>query len=211
VEEAAAATAAALASRGSASAPSRSTRSDADEYSEGASPVPSPAPHDRPVSMSPAVGMSGVPALQRQASDYSAYMSGMSVPPHLRNELSQPSPRSSPSLNQSYTSAGNNQHRPSLTSHPSSYGPPSVLEPPANTNHGQSGSVNGSPHMGSLGWQSPSQQGLPSPGAPEGYVYPDPHYGAGAPNMYYQNSNLRRPQSTEPDGYDPRQWAPPVQ
>ena len=136
----------------------------------------------------------------------------------LRNEIQQPSPRSSPSLtSQSYTSAVNNQ-RPSLTSHPSGYGPPPILEPPASANHGQPGSVNGSPHMGTMGWQSPSQQGLPSPGPADSYVYLEPHYNSSATNMYYPNSNIRRPQSTEPDQYDPRQqrmagdmWAPPVQ
>src|SRR5882762_4527112 len=51
VEEAAAATAAALASR--ASAPSRSTRSDADEFSETASPLGTPSPNERPISLSP--------------------------------------------------------------------------------------------------------------------------------------------------------------
>lgn len=215
VEEAAAATAAALASR--ASAPSRSTRSDADEFSETASPLGTPSPNERPISLSPAAGMPVVPAMHRQASDY-AYMGNMNVPPHLRNEIQQPSPRSSPSLtSQSYTSAVNNQ-RPSLTSHPSGYGPPPILEPPASANHGQPGSVNGSPHMGTMGWQSPSQQGLPSPGPADSYVYPEPHYNSSATNMYYPNSNIRRPQSTEPDQYDPRQqrmagdmWAPPVQ
>lgn len=215
VEEAAAATAAALASR--ASAPSRSTRSDADEYSEAASPLGTPSPNERPLSLSPAAGMPVVPAMHRQASEY-AYMGNMNVPPHLRNEIQQPSPRSSPSLtNQSYTSAVSNA-RPSLTSHPSGYGPPPILEPPASANHGQPGSVNGSPHMGTMGWQSPSQHGIPSPGPGDNYVYPDPHYSNNAGNMYYPNSNIRRPQSTEPDQYDPRQqrmagdmWAPPVQ
>ncbi|KAJ9666628.1 hypothetical protein H2201_003287 [Coniosporium apollinis] len=215
VEEAAAATAAALASH--ASAPSRSTRSDVDEYSEAAgSPLPSPTPNDRPMSISPAAGMPGVPQMHRQPSDY-AYMNSLSVPPHLRNELQQPSPRSSPSLtSQSYASAMGNQ-RPSLTSHPSGYGPPPVLEPPANSNHGQSVSANGSPHIGGMGWQSPSQQGIQSPAPADGYVYPEPHYAQATPNLYYQNSNLRRPQSTDPDQYDPRQripgdlWAPPVQ
>jgi hypothetical protein len=73
--------------------------------------------------------------------------------------------------------------------------------------------------MGNMGWQSPSQQPIASPGAGETYVYPEPHYTQSANNMYYPpNSNIRRPNSTEPDQYDPRQqrladgmWAPPVQ
>jgi hypothetical protein len=72
--------------------------------------------------------------------------------------------------------------------------------------------------MGAMGWQSPGHPGMASPNPGEPYVYPDPpaHYGAQQQNMYYQNANIRRPQSTEPDQYDPRQqgqiWAPqPVQ
>ncbi|KAF2178395.1 hypothetical protein K469DRAFT_695682 [Zopfia rhizophila CBS 207.26] len=221
VEEAAAATAAALASR--ASAPNRTARSDAEDYSETASPLGTPSPHERPLSLSPAAGMPAgvVPGMHRQNSDY-AYMGNMNVPPHLRNEMPQPSPRSSPSLtSQSYASTVSNQ-RPAITSHPSGYGPPPILEPPASANHNQSGgtgSANGSPHMGTMGWQSPSQQALPSPGAGDNsYVYPEPQFGNSGSNMYYPNSNIRRPNSTEPDHYNANQqrmanemWAPPVQ
>lgn len=158
--------------------------------------------------------------MHRQTSDY-AYMGNMHVPAHVRNEMPQPSPRASPALTtQSYTSNVSSQ-RPAITSHPTGYGPPPTLEPPASANHNQSGgsgSTNGSPHMGAMGWQSPSQQALPSPGTGEGYVYPEPHYGNNGSNMYYQNSNIRRPNSTEPDHYNPQQqrmadnmWAPPVQ
>ncbi|KAL9062323.1 MAG: hypothetical protein Q9157_009025 [Trypethelium eluteriae] len=200
VEEAAAATAAALASR--APAAHRSVHSDGDDYSDTKSPLPTPSPHGRPVSLSPSASMPGMPTLHRQASDY-AYM-GMNMPPHLRGELQQPSPRSSPSVaSQPYTSVPG-PARPSLTSHPSGYGPPSVLEPPATSNNGQqqAGSANGSPHMANMGWQSPAQQGIPSPNPGDSYVYPEPHYGASASNMYYPpNSNMRRPQSTEPDPY----------
>jgi hypothetical protein len=69
----------------------------------------------------------------------------------------------------------------------------------------QSGSANGSPHMSSVGWQSPSHN-VPSPSQSNGYVYPDPDpYGSAAASMgqmYYPNSNIRRPQSTEPVDYD---------
>ncbi|KAF2841859.1 hypothetical protein M501DRAFT_998059 [Patellaria atrata CBS 101060] len=215
VEEAAAATAAALASR--ASAQSRSTRSDIDEYSEQASPLPTPSPNERPLSMSPAAGMTAnVPAMHRQNSDY-AYMGGMNVPPHMRGEIQHPSPRSSPSLTQQFATAV--AGRPSLTSHPSAYGPPQVLEPPTTTNQSQPGSAHGSPHMGAMGWQSPGHQAMGSPApAPEGFVYPEPQYPTNGQNMYYQNQNIRRPNSAEPDQYDPRQqrlaenmWAPAVQ
>ncbi|EAT86008.2 hypothetical protein SNOG_06177 [Parastagonospora nodorum SN15] len=165
VEEAAAATAAALASR--AAAPSRTGRSDGGDYSENASPLNTPSPGDRTLSMSPANGMPAgvVPGMHRQATDY-AYMGGMNVPPHMRSEMPQPSPRASPALTtQSYSSA------------------------------------------------------LPSPGqADNGYVYPEPQYGNTQNSMYYQNHNIRRPNSTEPDHYNanPQRmgndlWAPAVQ
>ncbi|KAF2621597.1 hypothetical protein BU25DRAFT_463554 [Macroventuria anomochaeta] len=220
VEEAAAATAAALASR--ATAPSRTGRSDGGDYSETQSPLNTPSPNDRTLSLSPANGMPAgvVPAMHRQASDY-AYMGGINVPPHMRSEMPQQSPRASPALtSQSYTSSVSNA-RPTITSHPSAYGPPPILEPPASANHNQSGtgSANGSPHMANMGWQSPSQQALPSPGAADnGYVYPEPQYGNTQNSMYYQNHNIRRPNSTEPDHYNPNQqrmgnemWAPAVQ
>ena len=220
VEEAAAATAAALASR--ATAPSRTGRSDGGDYSETASPLNTPSPNDRTLSLSPSNGMPAgvVPGMHRQAPDY-AYMGGMNVPPHMRNEMPQPSPRASPALTtQSYSSNVSNS-RPTITSHPSAYGPPQILEPPASANHNQAGgtsSANGSPHMTAMGWQSPSQQPIPSPGGGDnGYVYPEPQYNS-QNSMYYQNHNIRRPNSTEPDHYNPNQqrmggemWAPAVQ
>ncbi|KAF2277156.1 uncharacterized protein EI97DRAFT_375612 [Westerdykella ornata] len=223
VEEAAAATAAALASR--ANAPSRAGRSDADEFSETTSQIGTASPHDRPLSLSPAAGMPAgvVPNMHRQNSDY-AYMHGnMNVPAHIRNEMPQASPRASPSLTSQNYPPNVAAQRPAITSHPNGYGPPpQILEPPASANHNQSagpGSANGSPHMSAMGWQSPSQQALPSPGAGENYVYPDPHYGGNSNNMYYSQTSMpRRPNSTEPDHYNPNQrglsnemWAPAVQ
>ncbi|KAF2853313.1 hypothetical protein T440DRAFT_516017 [Plenodomus tracheiphilus IPT5] len=207
VEEAAAATAAALASR--ATAPSRTGRSDGGDYSETASPLNTPSPNDRTLSLSPANGMGAgfVPGMHRQTSDF-AYAGNMNVPPHMRNEMPQPSPRASPALTpQSYASSVSGS-RPPITSHPSGgYGPPQILEPPTTANHNQSGtnSANGSPHMTAMGWQSPSQQALPSPGgADNGYVYPEPQYQQ-QNSMYYQNPTLRRPTSTDPDHYNPNQ------
>ncbi|KAK7544514.1 uncharacterized protein J3D65DRAFT_23043 [Phyllosticta citribraziliensis] len=223
VEEAAAATAAALASRASQNPP-RSVRSDADDYgSETASPLPTPSPNNRPLSMSPAAGMPVMPAnMHRQVSDF-AYMGGPNMPAHLRSELQQPSPRSSPSLTSTPYTSVSTQSRPTITSHPAGYGPPSVLEPPTSTNQAQQqqqqvaqpGSAHSSPHMTNMGWQSPAQQNIPSPGPGDSYTYPEPHYGGGAANMYYTNANMHRPTSTEPGAYnDQRQggmWAPPVQ
>lgn len=158
--------------------------------------------------MSPAGGMSAM--MHRSTSDFATYaaMGGM-VPPHLRPEMQQPSPRSSPALNsQPYPPTMHQpQPRAPVTSHPTGYGPPQVLEPPTTTN-GQTGSANGSPHMSAIGWQSPSQQGLPSPGPADSYVYPDQtnNYGAPPQSMYYQ-SNMPRPGSAEPnEHYNARQW-----
>lgn len=195
----------------------RSNGSERDEYSETNSPMATASPH-RQMSMSPASQLNGVPPMHRTNSDMGY---GMPIPGHLRTEL-QPSPRSSPSLtSQPYVMAAptNQPGRPSLTSHPNSYGPPQVLEPPTQTHNGQPTSANGSPHMGAMGWQSPGHPGMASPSHPgESYVYPDPPQAYPThqqQNMYYQNAPIRRPQSSEPD-YDPRQqtqmWAPqPVQ
>lgn len=125
-----------------------------------------------------------------------------SLPPHLRAGLQQPSPRSSPSASSPTLSAfggSNYAHRPSLTSHPLL----PVLEPPTYHDLRQPSSGSGSPHLGSNGWNSPVHpSGLPSPGhCDSSFAYPEPPYGSGQ-HLYYPNSNLRRPQSTEPDQYE---------
>ena len=164
------------------------------------------------MSLSPSVSIGGVAPLHRAGSDMGY---GIPIPGHLRTEM-QHSPRSSPSLtSQPYMSAVPNQQPRSMTSHPTGYGPPQVLEPPTTTHSGQSTSANNSPHMAAMGWQSPSHQAIPSPGPGDGYVYPEPQYASTQANIYYSNPNMRRPNSSEPDQYDPRQqpqmWAPPVQ
>lgn len=196
VEESAAATAAILASRPSGIG--QRTGSDGGTYSDTASPHSTPSPGRRNLSMSPSSRLPPMPASNRQPSDFS-YMSTGSLPPHIRGDLQQPSRQSSPSLpSPSQSSFGGNQLRPSLTSHPTMYCPPSVLEPPTHHEHQRSGSAGGSPHMSSVGWQSPVQPGMGSPGLGEPYMYPEPP----APHLYYPNSHLRRPQSTEPDHYE---------
>lgn len=57
--------------------------------------------------------------------------------------------------------------------------------------------------MSNAGWHSPSNMPSPTSQSNE-YVYPDPDpYGSGGMgHMYYPNSNIRRPQSTEPDSYE---------
>lgn len=138
--------------------------------------------------------MGGMP---RHPGEHPYAMSNSSLPGHLRSEYF--APGQAPPTTASYS----NGMRP--TSHPTGYSqPPSVLEPPTNMER-QSGSVSGSPHMSSAGWQSPASSAMPSP-PPANFAYPDPDpYGGPMgmqQHMYYQNSNMRRPQSSEPEQYD---------
>ncbi|MCJ1235587.1 Zinc finger protein, C2H2 tynpe [Varicellaria rhodocarpa] len=190
VEEAAAATAATLASRPAGS--QQRTRSEGSDVGSMHS-TPSPS-GDRPLSLSPSHQLQQPTNLPRQHGDY-VYMAPGSLPLHMRGDVQQQSPRSSPTATSPSLSAyGGNPHRPSLTSHPSMYGPPPVLEPPTHHDQRQHGSPIGSPHLSSLGWQSPSQATMGSPS--QGFAYPEPPY-TGPHHLYY-----RRPQSTEPGDYE---------
>jgi hypothetical protein len=192
VEEAAAATAAALATRGTSNRGGRQ-RSDGEQYSNNGSPMSTPSPGQRTLSASPNSELAPMNNMHRHPGDYQ-YMNNSSLPNHLRGDY-QLQHQTPPT-----TSTFSNGMRP--TSHPTNYGPPSILEPPANMEQRQPGSASGSPHMGNVGWQSPSQN-MPSPSQGNGFAYPDPDpYGSAVGHMYYPNSNIRRPQSTEPDGYD---------
>ena len=197
VEESIAATNAALASR----APSQAQRprSEGGTYSETGSARSTPSPSARTMSMSPSSDMPHVPLLPRQHSDFS-YMPSGSIPPHLRGDMSH-IPRSG-STSPSLSAFGNNHGRPSLTSHPNMYGPPPILEPPTHHDQRTSGSASGSPHLSSIGWQSPSQSGIGSPVPGDSYAYPEPSFGVPNGHLYYPSSNIRRPHSTEPDHYE---------
>ncbi|KAI9931291.1 hypothetical protein ASPWEDRAFT_100370 [Aspergillus wentii DTO 134E9] len=184
-------------------------------FSEHASvhSTPSPAQH---AAISPAGDLPPL-NIHRSTGDY--YMGSGSIPPHVRGDFSQPSPRASPTATSpSLSSFGSAPHvRPSMTSHPSGYGPPQPLEPPANTDH-RPNSVNGSPHMTSMGWASPSHGSIPSPGSAGDFGYPEPapaYASAMPPHMYFPNSTIRRPTSTEPENYETRPkfdsvWSTPV-
>ena len=199
VEEAAAATAAALATRGGGSTRGGRQRSDGEQYSNNGSPMSTPSPSQRNLSASPNSELAPMNGIPRHPAEYQ-YMNNSPLPGHLRGEYHVPN-QSVPT-----TAPFSNGMRP--TSHPTGYGPPSILEPPANMEQRQAGSASGSPHMSSVGWQSPSQN-MPSPSQSNGYVYPDPDpYGSAAAmnqHLYYQNSNVRRPGSMEPDTYDLKQ------
>lgn len=158
-----------------------------------------PSPGQRTHSMSPNAELAPMNGMQRHMGDY-PYMNNSSLPVHLRNDYAQHVPMQNAPLPQKQSQYPNSQ-RP--TSHPTGYGPPQILEPPANpqSSGSQSG---GSPHMSNAGWHSPSNMPSPTSQSNGGYVYPDPDpYGSGAMgHMYYPNSNIRRPQSTEPDSYE---------
>lgn len=165
--------------------------------------TPSPAHHP---TISPAGDLPPL-HMPRSVSDY--YGGSGSIPPHVRGDFSQPSPRASPTATSpSLSSFGSAPPvRPSMTSHPSGYGPPQPLEPPANNDH-RPNSVSGSPHMTSLGWASPSHTSIPSPGSAHDFTYPEPsgpaYPSSMPPHMYFPNSTIRRPTSTEPDNYEMR-------
>ncbi|TVY22864.1 Zinc finger protein with KRAB and SCAN domains [Lachnellula hyalina] len=192
VEEAAAATAAALATR---STQGSRQRSDGEQYSNNGSPMSTPSPLQRTHSVSPNSELAPMNHMPRHPAEYHQYMNNSSLPGHLRGEYS--IPHQPPPSTASYS----NGMRP--TSHPTGYGPPTILEPPTSGEQRQQGSVGGSPHMSNAGWASPSHN-MPSP-SHSNYMYPDPDtYGSPAPmgQMFYPSSNVRRPQSTEPDAYD---------
>lgn len=205
IEESEAATAAALAARGALGGGRSRGSDDENDYSvDGRSPAPQGS--DRPASVSPANGMNGAPALQRQASDF--YMSAMNggmaaVPPHLRTGM-QASPRSQ-SPAQYPMPANGQQQRPSLTSNPSSgYNPPQILEPTPNNAQQQTNSGGNSPHISNnmAGWQSP-HNGLTA-NQQNDYAYPDPNnnYNVNTQQMYsYQQQGVQRPHSTGPMDY----------
>ena len=147
--------------------------------------------------MSPGQDLPPIPDMHRQSSQCGYLPQNGTLPPHLRTDYSQNSSRSSPAMNSTMSYTSNPLHRPAMTSHPNAYGPPQPLEPPANGT--TSGS--GSPHLGAINWGSPGagHGNLPSPGPIDNYAYPDPTYGGS--HVYFPGSNIRRPQSTEPEDY----------
>ncbi|PNY28208.1 Zinc finger protein with KRAB and SCAN domains 3 [Tolypocladium capitatum] len=188
IEEAAVATAAALAATKIKNAPQ--ARSDGDHMSNHGSPMTTPSPAHRNMSMSPSMDMSGPSNMHRHAGDFQYMQQGGQLPPHLR--VGSPTSTSS-------TGYSNNGIRP--TSHPTSYGPPPTLEPSLDQHQPGSMSNGGSPHMGNVGWQSPAHVPSPSHHNAASYVYPEPEtypQNTAMNQMYYGAApQLRRPQSTE--------------
>ena len=209
VEESARARAEALAQGASAAAAAAAaartkSRSESEQASNHESPLGTPSPAQRTLSMSPNTEL---------AINNMQYLSNNSIPPHLRGDVHVGSPSSTTS------SAYNNGMRP--TSHPTGYAaPPQTLEPSIEQHQQGPGSAAGSPHLGSVGWASPGPVGSPGAQSPtgNGYVYPDPEgYPTGTPmgQMFYPSAPpARRPGSAEPGpaSYDtkprgPELWA----
>ncbi|CRG92289.1 Zinc finger E-box-binding homeobox 1 [Talaromyces islandicus] len=179
----------------------RGTRPGEAMYSETGSGQSTPSPGQQ---MSMGLN-SELPPLNvlRPTGEY--YLTNGSIPPHVRGDFQQGSPRASPTATSPSLSSYSAHPRPSMTSHPTGYGPPQPLEPPANNDH-RPASVTGSPHMSSMGWASPSHGSIPSPGSTHEYNYPEQngsvYPNAMPPHMYFPNSTIRRPGSTEPENYE---------
>lgn len=129
------------------------------------SPMPTDSPSQRPVSMSPgaAADLAGI-------NNMAYTINNSNLPPHLRNEHSGGSP--TPTQSTAYTP------NPRPTSHPTNYATLQTLEPSVENQQGP-GSAVGSPHMASVGWQSPSHAQSPTPSntGNSSYTYPDPEAG----------------------------------
>ena len=198
VEESIKATSAARASR-PPNQPPRG-RPDGTAYSETGSARSSPPSERNTTSGSPTNGeLSQASLLPRQHGDF--FVGSGSLPPHLRGDFTQThSPRSG-SQSPSLSGFGLSSTRPSFTSHPNMYGPPPILEPPAQADQRSTGSANGSPHLSAIGWQSPTRGGMGSPVPGGSYGYPEA-YDMSTPSLYYASGSQHRPQSTEPDQYE---------
>ncbi|KAI1319745.1 hypothetical protein F5Y16DRAFT_94160 [Xylariaceae sp. FL0255] len=206
LEEAAAATAAVLAEQASkAAAAAQSARSDGEHNAESllgsahGSPLNTPSPSQTHMSASPGVDVTVANAVR---SNDLGYMGNGTLPVHIRADVHGTGTATTPPFSSGM--------RP--TSHPNTYQPPQTLEPTIEPQ--QSTSVAVSPHLGSVGWQSPSHQSpapIPSPtnsnGGGSAYVYPDPDQSfaaAGLNQVYYGTSNqMSRSDSAEAAGsYD---------
>jgi len=128
----------------------------------------------------------------------------MGVPPHLRTELSNHSPRpGSPANSPQVYMSMNGSRNTSLTSLQNSYSMPNSLEPPT-ANGSSNNSLNNSPSLAPNGWQSPSHAALAAAQQRQDYTYPDAHtqqYVQNAQNLYYNTA--MQPQRISQD-----LWAP---
>ncbi|EPE03894.1 zinc finger protein [Ophiostoma piceae UAMH 11346] len=198
---------------------SRPPRSDTAGSDHAGSPMSTPSPNgghgsQRHISMSPSSDMGSL-SHQMQHAAAAAAAAGYSLPAHLRGDHSPASTTSSLTYSNmrptshptgygssSHNHSSNQNANPNSGSNPPSQGPPSTLEPsieqPSGTGSGPgsvAGSIGGSPHMSSLGWQSPSHHLAASPShhlaaspshshhSSSNYVYPDPDSSYGASTL----------------------------
>jgi hypothetical protein len=195
IEEAAAATAAILATR---PFKGRLGEQEGNVGSHHPSPTTTPSPAQRNMSASPSAQLEGGIS-QRPVHNFQQFVANTSLPAHLRTDVQAASPTST-------TSAGFNPNiRP--TSHPATY-PPQTLEPSVESHGSGTGSQTGSPHLGSGGWPSPTHSASPSHNGANSYIYPDPDFQNPAnmqniqniSQLYYGHANqMRRQQSSEPN------------
>ncbi|CAP66604.1 uncharacterized protein PODANS_4_8860 [Podospora anserina S mat+] len=182
-----------------AAAAIRNKRGDSEQASNQESPITTPSPAQRPMSMSPNEDLANINNMQQ-------YLTNTSLPPHIRGDVHGGSPVSTAS------SGYNNGMRP--TSHPSGgYAPPPPLEPSLDQFQQGPGSASGSPHIGSVGWASPGPVGSPTESHGQGAsVYPDPEPSyqntAQMGQIYYASAATqgRRPGSTEPGQRPSEMW-----
>ncbi|PQE09039.1 zinc finger protein [Rutstroemia sp. NJR-2017a BBW] len=162
VEEAAAATAATLATFAGNNRSGRQ-RLDGESYSNNRSLMSTLSPGQRNLSASLSSEIAPMRAMQRHSGDYQ-YLNNSSLLGRLGDcEI--------PSRPLPFTPAFANGIYP--TTYSIIYNsPPNILESPTNVEQHQLGSGNYSPYMATTGWQSPSN--IPSPYPSNNYVYPDP-------------------------------------
>ena len=190
VEEAAAATARALASRAPDHRRRSSGSTNVSDITSGVSSMGTPSPSGHTFPLSPLNDLPQIPPLDRpHVPPY-----GDALPVHLRPGLQQPSPRSSPAASSPSPSLFS-VTRPSLTSHPQL----PVLEPPA---YHEMRSGSGSPHLSTpTGWQSPVSNSMPSPMGSDSMGHYSHHPPPNMP-LYLPHANGPRPSSMEPDHLD---------
>ena len=223
VEEAAAATAVALSSRQPVGRPLSHTRSESEYVSGRDSPLSTPSPGQRPVSMSPNMDFGGQGIHHHTEYPYPSngnthgvangvvgggvgnnMLSSNLNPGHMmtvntsnttHHNTSIPAHLRNDILSGSPTSPSSMNMRP--TSHPTGYGLPSVMEPNIDAQMSRPGSTTGSPHLSSIGsvggWQSPSHN--------SGYIYGDADYSHQYPQRQHRHQppQLLQHQPQQPD------------
>lgn len=123
------------------------------------------------------------------------------MPPHIRGDFHQGATRTPHPIHTGPMPSFGSTSQPGLQMnlHPSGFRPPQHVEQQSSANEGTH-----SPHMSGMGWTTDNNTGMTNSTGMEAYPYQDPSpYNGHA--LYYPGSNIRRPQSTEPEDYGMRQ------